>query len=230
MISIYKISATHRKMLACFLLRLVCKRGWVNLNGLRAVTYSIRLKNSTKLSMMSNIRGFTLIELMVTITVLAIIVTIATPSILTQLANMESRRISSQLKNTLSLAKAESYIDRQDILVCLSKNERRCHRNGDKTLLAFVDRNDNKRFDARVDTLLTKQILNLKYSTLKLRVGNKRHYTKFWGDSGKPRGHFGHIKYCPTSTYNHSKYQISFNRNGIIRQKLNENHPTECNK
>lgn len=215
MILIRSVASIHRKLLAFFLLRFIFIRSWVNLNG-------------SKESITKSVRGFTLIELMITIAVLAIIVTIAAPSVLAQLASMESRRVNSQLKNTLSLAKAESYINRQDILVCLSKNERRCHRNGDKTLLAFVDKNDNKRFDARVDTLITKQILNLKYSTLKLRVGSRRHYTKFWGDSGKPRGHFGHIKYCPTSSYNKSMYQISFNQAGIIRYKPNADHPTGC--
>ena len=166
----------------------------------------------------------------VAVLILAIIVAIATPSILTQLANMESQRIKVQLKSALSLAKSESYISRQDILVCLSNDGQQCDRNSDTMLLLFVDKNNNKSFDASTDILLVKQSLNLKYSTLKLRVGAKRHYTKFWGVSGKPRGHFGHIKYCPTSTYNHSKYQMSFNQNGIIRQKLNENHPTECDK
>lgn len=172
--------------------------------------------------------GFTLVELIVTVTVLAIIVAIAMPSILTQLTRMEAKRVKTQLENTLALAKAESYITRQDVLVCLSNNGRRCNRNADETLLAFVDTNDNKRFDARVDTLLTQEQLNLKYSTLKLRVGSRRHYTKFWGDSGKPRGHFGHIKYCPTSTYNNTMYQIAFNQNGRIHQKLNKDHPTDC--
>ncbi|MFP3409245.1 hypothetical protein SB757_32000, partial [Pseudomonas sp. SIMBA_065] len=83
--------------------------------------------------------------------------------------------------------------------------------------LLFVDKNNNKHFDSQVDTLLTQQSLNLKYSTVKLRVGGRRHYTKFWGDSGRPRGHFGHIKYCPTSSYNKSMYQISFNQSGIVK-------------
>ncbi|MEZ7501429.1 prepilin-type N-terminal cleavage/methylation domain-containing protein [Psychrobacter sp. Arc29] len=172
-------------------------------------------------------QGFTLVELIVTVTVLAIIIAIAMPSILTQLTRMEANRVKSQLENTLSLAKAESYISRQDIIVCLSKNEKRCHKDGDKTLLAFVDKNGNQRFNPKVDTLITKQALNLKYSTVKLRASN-RHYTKFWGDSGKPRGHFGHIKYCPTSPYNESMYQISFNQAGIVRYKPNADHPTDC--
>lgn len=172
--------------------------------------------------------GFTLLELVVTVTVLAIIASIAVPAILTQLASMEAKRIRNQLTTTLTIAKSESYIRRKNLLVCLSNNGGRCNRDSYQKLLLFIDNNDNKHFDAQVDQLLTEQILNPKYSILRLRVGSNRHYTKFWGDSGKPRGHFGHIEYCPTSTYNKAMYQISFNQVGIIKYKPNSEHPTGC--
>ena len=172
--------------------------------------------------------GFNLVELIVTVAVLVIIAMIAAPSILTQLAKMEAKRIKNQISNTLTLAKTESYIRRQDLLVCLSNGGGLCHRDSYKKLLLFLDKNHNNNFDVGVDDLLEKQSLNPKYGTLYLRVGNNRHYTKFWGDSGKPRGHFGHIKYCPTSTYNQTMYQISFNQGGLITYKPNESHPTEC--
>ncbi|MBB3106841.1 type IV fimbrial biogenesis protein FimT [Psychrobacter luti] len=178
----------------------------------------------------NNERGFTLVELIVTITVLAIIITIATPYILEQLARMEAKRIEGQIRNTLALAKAESYIRRQDLLVCLSNNGAICDRDSYKQLLLFLDKNNNKSFDLGVDDLLEEQALEPKYSTLYLRVGDKRHYTKFWGDSGKPRGHFGHFKYCPTSSYNHTMYQISFSQGGRVTYKPDASHPTDCGK
>ena len=175
-----------------------------------------------------NEHGFNLVELIVTVAVLAIIAMIATPYVLEQLARMEAKRIEGQIKSTLALAKAESYIRRQDLLVCLSNNGGICDRDSYKKLLLFLDKNNNKNFDLGVDDLLEEQALEPKYSTLYLRVGDKRHYTKFWGDSGKPRGHFGHFKYCPTSTYNHTMYQISFSQIGRITYKPNESHPTDC--
>ena len=178
----------------------------------------------------NNERGFTLVELIVTIAVLTIITMIATPYVLEQLARMEAKRIESQIRNTLTLAKAESYIRRQDLLVCLSNNGAICDRDSYKQLLLFSDKNNNKNFDLGVDDLLEQQALEPKYSTLYLRVGDKRHYTKFWGDSGKPRGHFGHFKYCPTSTYNHTMYQISFSQGGRVTYKPNASHPTDCGK
>lgn len=238
--SLYKASSNYHRLLIVFLPVSTSVKGILNhgrlifrINKLYAPLHQLTIRNkhsATNLHVLGakGRNGFTLVELIVTVTVLAIIVAIAMPSILTQLTRMEARRVKTQLQNTLALAKAESYITRQDVLVCLSNNGRRCNRNADETLLAFVDTNNNKRFDVRVDTLLTQEQLNLKYSTLKLRVGSRRHYTKFWGDSGKPRGHFGHIKYCPTSSYNESMYQISFNQAGIVKYKLNSDHPTDC--
>ena len=188
------------------------------------------LPNRKKYLQPNDERGFTLVELIVTIAVLTIITMIATPYVLEQLARMEAKRIESQIRNTLTLAKAESYIRRQDLLVCLSNNGAICDRDSYKQLLLFLDRNNNKNFDLGVDDLLEEQALEPKYSTLYLRVGDKRHYTKFWDDSGKPRGHFGHFKYCPTSTYNHTMYQISFSQGGRVTYKPNASHPTDCGK
>ena len=62
-------------------------------------------------------KGFTLVELMVTIAVLGIIASIATPSISLQLANMRVKSTAATLENALKEAKAESAIRRQDVAV-----------------------------------------------------------------------------------------------------------------
>lgn len=179
------------------------------------------------LSRLTPQKAFTLVELIVTIAVLAIIATLATPFLLTQLAAMEAKRIRYGISSTLSVAKAESLIRRQNLLVCLSDDSSTCNKNSDSVLLLFADNNDDKRFDADADLLLSRQPLDPKYGTLHLRAGG-RHHIKFFGDTGTPRGHFGHIKYCPSSTYNNAKYQVSFNNVGIIRYKPNSRHPTDC--
>ena len=183
---------------------------------------------ANKLLVMHNHNGFTLVELLVTITIVAIIVTIATPFIITQLTAMEAKRIRYALSNTLTLAKAESLIRRKDLIVCLSDANGRCNRDSNKTLLLFIDNNNDTHFDTGIDGLLEEQRLSPKYATVHLRVGSNRHYTKFWGDSGQPRGHFGHIKYCSISVYSDTKYQISFNQLGGIKYKPNSSHPTDC--
>lgn len=194
------------------------------------ISTSILLANDHDIAYLSSIKkqqAFTLIEVIITIAFIAIITSIATPYVLTQLAAMEAKRIRYDISNTLSIAKAESLIHRQNLLVCLSDDNSTCDKNSNSALLLFEDSNDNKSFDAKVDVLLTVQRLDPKYGTLHLRAGG-RHHIKFFGDTGTPRGHFGHIKYCPSSTYNTAKYQVSFNNIGIIKYKPNSSHPTDC--
>jgi len=234
-----KVTSSNQQASVCVLLKLVFAKYKRVCSLLVNRVYSIRLKvaqpalpnkklNSHKdLYRVSRELGFTLVELIVTVAILAIIVTIAAPSILTQLANMEAKRIRFDIKNTLTLAKAESFIRHRNVLACLSDTNGVCHRNSDKTLLLFIDNNDNNNFDTNTDTLLETQSLDPKYATLHLRAGN-RSYVRFAGDSGKPRGFFGHIKYCPTSNYNEKMYQISFNQSGKIKYKPNSEHPTGC--
>lgn len=198
---------------------------WVKL--LCKVIFNNNAITNTHTSTRKDKQGFTLVELMVTIAVLAIIVMIAAPAIFTQLAQMEAKRIRYEIMNTLAVAKAESYIRRQNLLVCLSDTGGQCDKNAHKKLLLFLDKNDNKNFDVGIDDLLAEQSLNPKYGTLHLRAGG-RDYVRFAGDSGNPRGFFGHIKYCSSSTYAQAMYQVSFNQNGIIRYKPNDSHPTGC--
>lgn len=174
-----------------------------------------------------NIDGFTLIEIIITVAILAIILTIAYPYIMTQLANMEARRIRYEIVNTLKIAKAESYIQRQNIIACLSDSNRHCEKDSSDALLLFFDKNNNQQFDADIDVLVEEQRLNPKYGSLHLRAG-QRHYVRFAGDSGNPRGFFGHIKYCPTATYNQNMYKISFNQAGIFKYKPDEREATKC--
>lgn len=173
--------------------------------------------------------GFTLVELIVTTCILVIIALIAAPSILNHLTNMEAKRIRYDVSSSLAMAKAESYIRKKEVIVCLSDTAGRCNKNSTGSLLLFIDQNDNNHFDRSQDLLIHKQNLDPRYASLHLRAGS-RHHTKFFGDTGKPRGHFGHIKYCPNVHYNGNQYQISFNKNGIVKYKPSDLHDTGCNE
>lgn len=175
-----------------------------------------------------NSDGFTLVELIVTMSILAIIVTIAFPHIMTYLTNMEAKRIRYAVTNSLNQAKAESFIYRKDVLLCLSGPEKKCERDSDQLLLIFFDNNKNNKYDSATDSLIEAQVLNPMYGSMHLRAGN-RSYVKFAGDSGNPHAHYGHIKYCPRSIYSQAKYQISFNQAGIIKYKPDsKKEKTDC--
>lgn len=171
--------------------------------------------------------GYSLVELMVTLIIMGIIVSLALPSFIQWRGKVEANRIKTIMETTLRQAKAESFISRNNVLLCLTNLAGQCDKNGDNQLLLFLDKDTDKHYDIATDRLIHQQHLSLDYGTVHLRAG-RRHHVKFFGDTGKPRGHFGHIKYCPDSLKSDLTYQISFNQQGIIKYKPNRSHNSGC--
>ncbi len=71
-------------------------------------------------------RGFTLIELMVTIAVLAIVVTIAAPSFTTMINNNRSIALGEELVTALNYARAEAVKRGDSVSVCASSDGATC--------------------------------------------------------------------------------------------------------
>lgn len=67
-------------------------------------------------------KGFTLIELMVTIGVLAIIASLAIPSFGQTLANQKFKKTVIELKSTLENARSQALLTRAETVVCVNKN------------------------------------------------------------------------------------------------------------
>lgn len=175
-----------------------------------------------------NSYGLTLVELVITLTILAIVTSIVAPSIIGQLAAMEAKRVRNEVTTALKTAKAESLIRRQNVFVCLTNASGQCHKDGNNTLLLFLDNNNDNQYNVAVDDLLNESKLELKYATTHLRTSANRAYTRFSADSGNPRGFIGHIKYCPSAAFERHSYQISFNMSGIIKFKPNSVQSTDC--
>ncbi|AWT48413.1 prepilin-type cleavage/methylation domain-containing protein [Psychrobacter sp. YP14] len=171
--------------------------------------------------------GFTLIEAIISVLILATISSIALPSFVTAQQRWEAHKIRSDIINTFRVAKAHSFTQRTNTVMCLADIHQVCHKQAAHYLLVFSDSDDNHKFDLQADQLLLKQALNLNYGRVYLNAG-RRHYIKFFGDSGLPRGHFGHIKYCPNNGNKQNMYQISINQQGNHRFKPYRFKKTGC--
>ena len=177
--------------------------------------------------LVSKTQGFTLIEVLLTLSLLLILISLAVPSFDNTLQNSEAKEIRNQIINGFRIAKAQSYVQRQDTILCLADASFRCDAQAKEYLLVFTDHDDNHQFDQSVNQMLLQQPLNLDYGRVYLRAGN-RHYIKFFGDSGLPRGHFGHIKYCSNQYLTQNMYQISLNQQGNHRFKPYHFKKTDC--
>lgn len=172
-------------------------------------------------------KGFTLIELILTLLLLITLTSIALPSFIGTLKSWEAKEVRDQITGAFRTAKAQSFMQRQNSIMCLADAHYRCHNQAKEYVLIFTDSDNNHQFDPAVNKLILKQPLNLDYGRVYLRAG-RRHYIKFFGDSGLPRGHFGHIKYCPNDHLTDNMYQISLNQQGNYRFKPYSVKKTSC--
>lgn len=171
--------------------------------------------------------GFTLVELIITLCIITIILVIATPSFINQLKHWESRQTRKNIENTVRIAKAESLIHHQNVIMCPANKQLICHKEATDLLLVFIDQDKNNLFDSETNKLLLRLSLDLDYGKIHLRASQRNHF-KFFGDTGLPRGHFGHIKYCPTDKEAKFTYLVSLNSQGVTRFKPKESYPTDC--
>ncbi len=168
---------------------------------------------------MCEVKGFTILELMVTIAVAAILLIIGAPSLnslyQSQRADMAARKI----HQIVILARSHAVSTDQFVTVCNLKNKQ-CTTDWSSGITAFVDYNGNKTLDAGSDIKL-KQIdgfddddkINAKPSSFQFRL-----------DGTVNKG--GTIAYCPKDYRNIPSKQVVISNSGRIR--LRELNISKC--
>lgn len=165
-------------------------------------------------------QGFTLTEIMATIIIIGILVAIAYPSMMEIFRRMEARKVESVIYSALIDARNESYITRQNLIVCPADESNICNKLSKKKIIIFRDFDNNATFNE--GEMVREYDLNLKYGYLNMRVSLARNYIKYFGNSATPRGHFGHIKYCSESSKQELSYRMVLTHQGRIRKSLEE--------
>ena len=159
-------------------------------------------------------KGFTLIELMVSVSVISILAAIAIPNFNDFIVRMRVDNEISQLHRMLLITRNSAINSGKKAIICPLDNSHQCTPQWHKELSVFIDDNDNKQFDG------DEKVIKIRASITtedKLIYGKGRNKITF-----KPTGQLsglanGTFRYCPKNYKNHSR-GIVVARSGRVYQ------------
>lgn len=175
------------------------------------LTYPIVLNSIT---LNSYVKGFTLIELMVSVSITSILVAIAAPSFSDFIVKMRVDNEISQLHRMLLITRNTAINNGQKTIICPLDNNFQCTSQWQNELSVFIDLNDNKLFD------ITEKVISVRAS---ISSGDKLIYGKGRNKiTYKPTGQLsgltnGTFRYCPQSHKENSR-GIVIARSGRLYQ------------
>ncbi|WII95645.1 prepilin-type N-terminal cleavage/methylation domain-containing protein [Moraxella haemolytica] len=162
--------------------------------------------------------GFGLFEMMIVLFIISILLFFAYPYYEVLAQRFESNAVRRYIYESIRVAKIESYVQDKDVIICAMNTSDQCSKVAQQRLVVFLDNNHNNQFDIK-DDIVSSQPLILKYGIIDMRASLGRDYMKFMGDTGKPRGNFGHIKYCNIADNKQNSFQVVINAHGVVSLK-----------
>lgn len=179
---------------------------------------------------MPKCKGFTFVELLVSVTLIVILSALAIPSFIDFIVRMRVDNEISTLYRLLSIARNTAINSGQRVTVCPLNLSNNCSTKWHEELTVFIDLNANNRFDASNN----ETILKVKSAT---KVGDKLEYglnrnrvvyaptgrTTGWGSNGT-------FKYCPKDHENKSRGIIVATSGRVYASADNDNDGKDENR
>ena len=141
-------------------------------------------------------KGFTLIELMLSISIISILLTLALPNLNSFIVSMRVNNEITSLYRLLLVTRNSAIYSGQDVTICPLDTDNKCNTNWQGNIGVFIDTNRNEAFDQGDDETL----IRFKNS---IKAGDQLIYGKYRNRIiYQPTGHLsmlfnGTFVYCP---------------------------------
>lgn len=158
-------------------------------------------------------RGFTIIELMITVLILGIIFSAGIPKLNQFYERHVALSTSQQFRKYLHMTRAYALENESSHTLCSLVNKK-CHSDWNSSLSIFTDRNKNAVLDENEVVILTSDNLGLHGSWMKKKP--QQAFVRF-NESGHAFGSATTFLYCPYSKQNQYARQVIISFQGRIR-------------
>ena len=141
-------------------------------------------------------RGFSLLELLVSLGILSLLSYLALPALTSARWSSEASQFTQLLTRSMAIARNRAVAGGERITLCASTDHHNClkHWRGEVSILVFTDRNRNYHLDGD-DTLHLEQRLMLRHGEAHWRGSLGRSYMRFRIDGSAIE--YGRYSYCP---------------------------------
>jgi type IV fimbrial biogenesis protein FimT len=158
-------------------------------------------------------RGFTLVELIISIMIFSIIISVGVPSFLNMQDRFSTDFAKGRMQKTLLAARAWALANRKPIIVC-PMLDGKCSSSWNDPLTSFYDKNDNLSLDD--DELLIFQLPDHSPRGSWSKKKEKQNYIKF-NAQGHAFSSATTLLYCPDSGNHQNAKQLIISFQGRIR-------------
>ncbi|MFT6254803.1 MAG: type IV fimbrial biogenesis protein FimT [Granulosicoccus sp.] len=165
-------------------------------------------------------RGFSLIELLVTISISSILLSIVAPNLQNIIQSNEADSKISTLRRLLQVARTRAIVQQQSITICGSNDGHTCLKHWQNYLLVFHDSNNDK--TASAEEIIYSEPLNIGQANIKTRLGFGRISVKI--NSLGQTNLTGSFIYCPPSNKAQYSRRLTWNRVGRSYRGRDTNH------
>jgi prepilin-type N-terminal cleavage/methylation domain-containing protein len=168
------------------------------------------------MKMFSNSKGFTLVELVVTVAISAIILNFAASNWLGLIERVTASQVKTSLRSIFSVARSSAVYERQFVTLCPLNENNQCVSDWSRPVSIFNDPDNSKSLSEDIHLIQVVEVTTNGTLIPSATSHGGRRYFQYKPD-GSTHGTIGNLTWCPRSKIVERAVQLRLNFGGRVR-------------